>query len=183
MTRDARAFIDACPVCACGKSSHQPPAGLLHPLPVPRRPWSHITVNFVTGLPTSDGQRVILTIDDRFSKAAHFVPLSKIPTAAETRGLVVKHVFSLHGIPTRHHLQSGSTVYQAQRPANLPTQFRGSWMCTSGTVAGSTWWTGRGTVQRIGSGFLTNTSWTGASNRPPARTTLTSQVKTPSDTH
>lgn len=132
MTRDARAFIAACPLCACGKSWHQPPAGLLHPLPVPRRPWSHIAVNFVTGLPPSDGQRVILTIDDRFSKAAHFVPLSKIPTAAETRGQVVKHVFSLHGIPPRHHLQSGSAVYRAQKPANLPTQFRGSWMCTSG---------------------------------------------------
>ncbi|XP_043952230.1 uncharacterized protein LOC122819513 [Gambusia affinis] len=35
------------------KSSHRPPSGLLQPLPVPKRPWSHIAIDFVTGLPSS----------------------------------------------------------------------------------------------------------------------------------
>ncbi|KAJ8381441.1 hypothetical protein SKAU_G00022190 [Synaphobranchus kaupii] len=51
---DTRAFVLACPVCAKSKASHQPPSGLLHPLPVPGRPWSHIGVDFVTGLPLSE---------------------------------------------------------------------------------------------------------------------------------
>lgn len=42
---------------------------------------------------------VILTIVDRFSKAAHLVPLPKLPLAAETVDLLVSHVFRLHGIP------------------------------------------------------------------------------------
>lgn len=67
MTRDTAAYIAACPVCASGKSSHRPPAGFLHPLPIPRRPWSHITLDFVTGLPPSNGHCVILTIIDRLS--------------------------------------------------------------------------------------------------------------------
>lgn len=79
----------ACPECVCGKSSHQPPVGLLHPLSVPQCPWSHIAVDFVTGLP--GGHTEILTIVDHFSKATHFVPLSKLPTVAETRELLVKH--------------------------------------------------------------------------------------------
>ncbi|XP_037531028.1 uncharacterized protein LOC119408303 [Nematolebias whitei] len=45
------------------------------------------------------GNTVILTIIDRFSKSAHFVPLPKLPTALETAQLMVTHVFRLHGIP------------------------------------------------------------------------------------
>ena len=30
----------ACDICARSKTSHRPPAGLLHPLPIPDRPWS-----------------------------------------------------------------------------------------------------------------------------------------------
>ncbi|KAK7910478.1 hypothetical protein WMY93_015162 [Mugilogobius chulae] len=48
-------------VCARGKASHSLPSGLLQPLPVPKRPWSHIAVDFVTGLPPSQGARVSLT--------------------------------------------------------------------------------------------------------------------------
>ena len=62
MHRDTRQFIAACSVCARGKASHQPPAGLLHPLPVPSRPWSHIALEFVTGLPPSEGNTLILTV-------------------------------------------------------------------------------------------------------------------------
>ena len=47
----------------------------------------------------SDGNTVVLTIVNRFSKAVHFVPLSKLPSALETANLLVLHVFRLHGIP------------------------------------------------------------------------------------
>uniref|UniRef100_A0A8P4GPN0 Gypsy retrotransposon integrase-like protein 1 n=1 Tax=Dicentrarchus labrax TaxID=13489 RepID=A0A8P4GPN0_DICLA len=99
MARDTRAFVAACSVCARGKSSHQLPAGQLHPLPVPSRPWSHIALDFVTGLSTSEGNDTILTIVDRFSKSVHFVPLPKLPSSLETAKLLVTHVFRLHGIP------------------------------------------------------------------------------------
>lgn len=99
MVTDTRKFIAACPVCARNKSSHHPPAGLLQPLPIPHRPWSHIAVDFVTGLPPSEGNDTILTIVDRFSKAVHFIPLPKLPSAMETANLLVQHVFRLHGIP------------------------------------------------------------------------------------
>uniref|UniRef100_A0A8P4FYW6 Gypsy retrotransposon integrase-like protein 1 n=1 Tax=Dicentrarchus labrax TaxID=13489 RepID=A0A8P4FYW6_DICLA len=99
MARDTRAFVAACSVCAHGKSSHQLPAGQLHPLPVLSRPWSHIALDFVTGLPTSEGNDTILTIVDRFSKSVHFVPLPKLPSSLETAKLLVTHVFRLHGIP------------------------------------------------------------------------------------
>lgn len=67
--------------CVRGKSSHQPPAGLLNPLPILWWPWSHNAVDFIAELPPSRGHRVILTIVDRFSKAARFVLLPKLPLA------------------------------------------------------------------------------------------------------
>ena len=85
LRRDVREYVRACPTCNQSKSSNQPPSGLLQPLPVPSRPWSHVSLDFVTGLPPSDG---ILTIVDRFSKMAHFVPLPKLPSAKETAQVV-----------------------------------------------------------------------------------------------
>lgn len=99
MHRDVKEFVSSCSVCAQNKGSHQPPSGLLQPLPVPGRPWSHISLDFVTGLPPSEGNTTILTIIDRFSKAVHFVPLPKLPSAQETAQLITQHVFRLHGIP------------------------------------------------------------------------------------
>uniref|UniRef100_A0A8C6M778 Gypsy retrotransposon integrase-like protein 1 n=1 Tax=Nothobranchius furzeri TaxID=105023 RepID=A0A8C6M778_NOTFU len=98
--RDVKEYVSACHVCAQQKGSNQPPAGLLCCLPVPSRPWSHITLDFVCGLPPSHGFTVILTVVDRFSKACHLVPLKALPTSAVTAQLLVKHVFCLHGIPT-----------------------------------------------------------------------------------
>ncbi len=98
--RDIRRFVASCPVCAQTKSSNSPPAGFLRPLPIPSRPWSHIALDFVTGLPPSAGNTVVLTVVDRFSKAAHFIPLPKLPSAKETAQLMVDHVFKIHGLPT-----------------------------------------------------------------------------------
>lgn len=95
-----RRFVASCAICAQTKSNNSPPVGLLRPLPILSRPWSHIAMGFVTGLPASANNTVILTIVDRFSKAAHFVPLCKLPSAKETAQIVIEHVFRLHGLPS-----------------------------------------------------------------------------------
>ncbi len=100
MARDIRLFVLACSVCATSKTSNRPPAGLLQPLSVPSRPWSHISLDFVTGLPPSQGNTAVLTVVDRFSKATHFIPLPKLPSARETAVAVIDHVFRIHGLPT-----------------------------------------------------------------------------------
>ncbi len=99
MARDIRLFVLSCSVCAISKTSNRPPAGLLQPLSVPSRPWSHISLDFVTGLPPSQGNTVVLTVVDRFSKATHFISLPKIPSARETAVAVIDHVFRIHGLP------------------------------------------------------------------------------------
>ncbi len=63
------------------------------------RPWPQIAMDFVTVLPPSCGMTVVLTVVDWFSKAAHFIPLPKLPSARETATVVLDHVFRIHGLP------------------------------------------------------------------------------------
>lgn len=99
MDKDVKDYVVACSVCASNKTSNRHPSSLLPPLSTPHSPWSHIALDFVAGLPASSGKTVILSIVDRFSKAAHFIALEKLSTATETTQILTDHVFRLHGIP------------------------------------------------------------------------------------
>ena len=99
MREDVLEYVSACPVCCRNKTSRKPPSGLLRPLPIPHRPWSDIALDFVTGLPPSEGNTTILSVIDRFSKMAHFIALPKLPSAKETAEVILHHVFRLHGFP------------------------------------------------------------------------------------
>uniref|UniRef100_A0A3Q2Q3I6 Gypsy retrotransposon integrase-like protein 1 n=1 Tax=Fundulus heteroclitus TaxID=8078 RepID=A0A3Q2Q3I6_FUNHE len=100
LAKDVGEFVAACSPCSQAKASRRPPSGLLRPLPVPSRPWSSLSMDFITGLPSSDGFTVILTIVDRFSKMVHLVPLLKLPSAKEMGFILAKEVFRLHGLPS-----------------------------------------------------------------------------------
>ncbi|KAL0147003.1 hypothetical protein M9458_057527, partial [Cirrhinus mrigala] len=92
-------FIKNCSICNTTKVPRRLPAGLLQPLPVPQRPWSHIVVDFITDLPSSNGHTTILSVVDRFSKGCHFIPLPKLPTAMETVELMCNWFFRFYGLP------------------------------------------------------------------------------------
>lgn len=65
-----------CKICARSKPDLSPSLGLLQPLPIPDQPWTHITIDFVEGLPKAQGKDVILMMVDRLTKYGHFIPLS-----------------------------------------------------------------------------------------------------------
>ncbi|KAI2664190.1 Transposon Tf2-9 polyprotein [Labeo rohita] len=96
---DTVEFIRRCTTCNVSKVPRRLPAGLLQPLPVPRRPWSHIAVDFITDLPPSNGYTAILSVIDRFSKGCRLIPLAKLPTAMETAEILCNWVFRLYGLP------------------------------------------------------------------------------------
>jgi hypothetical protein len=57
------------------------PYGLLHPLPIPTKPWQSILMDFIIDLPLSQGFDTILTVVDRSTKMAHFLPCLKTITS------------------------------------------------------------------------------------------------------
>ncbi|KAL0185658.1 hypothetical protein M9458_017328, partial [Cirrhinus mrigala] len=99
LRRDVQLYVQACNICTRSKTTNTPSTGELQPLPIPKRPWSHISIDFVTGLPESQGKNTILTIVDRFSKAVHLVALTGLPSAKTTAELILEHVVHLHGFP------------------------------------------------------------------------------------
>lgn len=100
LIKDVKDFVSSCSLCCQVKPSRRPPSGLLRPLPIPPRPWSHLSMDFVTGLPPSNGFTVILTVVDRFSKMVHLIPLKKLPSAKEMGEILAREVFRLHGLPS-----------------------------------------------------------------------------------
>uniref|UniRef100_A0A674ED49 Gypsy retrotransposon integrase-like protein 1 n=1 Tax=Salmo trutta TaxID=8032 RepID=A0A674ED49_SALTR len=55
LAKGVRVYVSSCLVCAQCKAPRYMPIGKLKPLPVPRRPWSHLSVDFLTDLPLSQG--------------------------------------------------------------------------------------------------------------------------------
>jgi hypothetical protein len=92
-------YVRSCDVCCWSKIPRHRPYGLLQPLSVPIGPWKSISMDFITDLPISKNFDAILTVVDRFTKMAHFLPCTKTTNSKETVDIVMKEVFRLHGFP------------------------------------------------------------------------------------
>ena len=96
---DVEAYVKTCLVCQQDKIEQGAPAGLLEPLPIPERPWESISMDFIVGLPTSDGCNWVLVVVDRYSKYATFIPAPKECSAEQAARLFFKHVVKYWGLP------------------------------------------------------------------------------------
>lgn len=99
LSKDVSKFCETCGTCQATKPSTQRPPGLLHPLPVPSRPWESIGMDFIGPLPPSpEGYNFIWVIIDRFSSMVHLIALKTSATATELAERYLREVVRLHGI-------------------------------------------------------------------------------------
>ncbi|OMO92563.1 Integrase, catalytic core [Corchorus capsularis] len=99
MRHDVGKYVASCIVCLQAKSTSKP-HGLYTPLPIPHEPWTHISMDFVLGLPRSRrGKDSIFVVGDRFSKMAHFIACTKTDDAINVANLFFKEIVRLHRMP------------------------------------------------------------------------------------
>jgi hypothetical protein len=99
MRKDIKKSIRECNTCQQNIYANTLPAGLLQLLPIPTQIWTDISMDFVEGLPISQGHSVIFVVVDRLSKYAHFTSLSHPYPATKIAQLFISNVFKLHGMP------------------------------------------------------------------------------------
>jgi hypothetical protein len=56
-------------------------------------------MDFIKGLPKSEGYIVIMVIVDRLNKYAHFIPVKHPYTASSIAQLFLDNIVKLHGMP------------------------------------------------------------------------------------
>jgi len=99
MDKNIAENVRSCDVCQRIKVIRYKKYGLLEPLEVAMRPWTAISIDFIVGLPKSDGYTKLWVIVDRFSKMAHFIPLRTKEHIKELALTFVKDIWLLHRLP------------------------------------------------------------------------------------
>ena len=93
-------YVQSCPACQEDKARRHRQYGLLSPLELPFAPWQSIAMDFITDLPLSNGFNQLWVVVCRFTKMAHFIPLSpEASTAADLARIFAREIWRLHGLP------------------------------------------------------------------------------------
>ena len=99
MRADIDRYIRNCHLCRKTRVPRDKTPGFLHPLPIPERPWRHITVDFKSQPKDKHGFDNICVIVDRLSKQSISIPCYKTTTAEEMASLFIYYVWRYFGPP------------------------------------------------------------------------------------
>ena len=91
--------MEGCDLCQRMKNRTEELAEKLKLSEVPKRPWSHLMVDFITKLLVVAGKDAILVVCDQLSKMTHFVATTEGTSAEELARLFRDNVWKLHGLP------------------------------------------------------------------------------------
>lgn len=108
-------YIDSCFECLRTKARRHQPYGELQPLPIPNRPWSSLSMDFIGPLPKSGQLEFdsILVVVDRLTKMSIFIPTHTTLDAPGLAHLLLRHVFGRHGVPVNIVSDRGSLFTSA----------------------------------------------------------------------
>jgi len=97
--KDIDQYCANCHTCRRAHVPRDKKPGLLHPLPVPERPWQHITVDFKHCPESKAGHNMIALFVDRLGKRPITIPVRDTITAKQLVPLFLLHVVRHVGIP------------------------------------------------------------------------------------
>jgi len=99
MEENITEYFRSCDVCQRNKVIRHKMYGLLEPSVVPTRPWTGMSMDFIVGLPKSNGYTKLWVIVDRFSTMAHLIQARTEEHITELALTFVKEICRLHGLP------------------------------------------------------------------------------------
>ena len=99
LRQDVADYVGGCVTCQRTKTSKTKPHGFLRTLEVPELPWQHISMDFIEPLPISEGYDSILVVVDRLTKMSVFLPTKKTLTSPKMADLLIREIFTRHGLP------------------------------------------------------------------------------------
>lgn len=107
----------SCVTCQRNKYDRSKSLRLMQPLPIPEGIISNISMDFIIGLPKSQGKEVILVVVNRLTKYDHFLG-AKPPVWNKT---TVAHIFidQVYRLITRPFVSDRNTVFVSTKAGTL----------------------------------------------------------------
>jgi transposase InsO family protein len=71
-------------------------------LPIPERPWRHISVDFVGPLPENEGANIVMVVVDRITKLRHYIPCHAEEGNLDLKNVIklfLRYIWKHHGLP------------------------------------------------------------------------------------
>jgi len=96
---DIRRYLEGCDLYQRMKNRTEEVVGKLKLNEVPKKPWSHLMVDFITKLLIVARKDAILVVCNQLSKMTHFVAITEGTSAEELARLFRDNMWKLHGLP------------------------------------------------------------------------------------
>ena len=97
LKKHVRQFVKECSTCQQFKYDNLAYFGLVQPLPIPKRVWSEIFIDFIEKLPKLVSKDCIMVVVDRLSKYAHFVTFTHPFTTITIAQVFLDTINRFHG--------------------------------------------------------------------------------------
>ncbi|KAF1326246.1 putative retroelement, partial [Globisporangium splendens] len=99
LEKDIHEYVGSCQTCARWNSNNRKKIGLMMPIPTPQECWDVVSMDFITGLPVSEGFDAIFVTVDKLSKRPKYHPTHSTADAEGTAKVFFEAVVRHHGLP------------------------------------------------------------------------------------
>ena len=104
---EEKRYMEGCNTYQRNKNHTEQLAGKLMPNSIPKKPWVHISADFITKLLLAQGYDSILVVVDQLTKMVYFIPTTEKTSAEGLARLFRDNVWKLHGLPESIILDRG----------------------------------------------------------------------------
>jgi len=105
--RNVEKYVKGCNLCQRMKNRTEALAGKLMTNEIPKKLWTHLTVDFITKLLIVAGKDAVLVVCDRLLKIVHFMATTEETPAEILARLFRDNVWKLHRLPKSVILNRG----------------------------------------------------------------------------